>query len=143
MRPCRFAATANLKMVRRVIVDMTAYIVNHQKKNRIFAERERELRHAIKHEAPQRKLIAAAEKLRTAKVAVFKCRFNRNGSRPPHAISLEEMAATNSTLRSWLTRSADEIVAIYRRTQMRQLDTAVPSLTRRFTMVERHRNPQR
>ena len=93
---------------------MTAYIANHEKKNRIFAKRERELLHAIKHSFPDEKLWVAAEKLRSAKIAVFKCRFTKNSENQPYQFAPEEMAAHNRQVQLWLSYSADEIINLYR-----------------------------
>jgi hypothetical protein len=94
---------------------MTAYIANHEKKNRIFAKRERELRHAIKHGFPPEKLMVAAERVRAAKIAVFKCRFSKDSENQPHNFSPEEIAVHDRQVQLWLARSADEIIEVYRR----------------------------
>lgn len=39
----------NLSNLCCVVTRMTSYVANHEKKNRIFAKRERELIHSIKH----------------------------------------------------------------------------------------------
>jgi hypothetical protein len=93
---------------------MTAYIANHEKKNRIFAKREREMLHAIRHGFPAEKLLIAAEKLRAAKMAVFKCRFTKNSENQPYQFAPEEMAAHDRQVQFWLSSSADEIVDMYR-----------------------------
>lgn len=93
---------------------MTAYIANHEKKNRIFAKRERELRHAIRHNFAPEKLVVAAEKLRAAKIGVFKCRFTKHSENQPHSFSPQEMAEHDRDLQSWLSRSTEEIINLYR-----------------------------
>jgi hypothetical protein len=93
---------------------MTAYIANHEKKRRIFAKREREMRHAIKHVAPAEKLRVAAEKLRAAKIGVFKCRYTMNSENQPHDFSPEEAAVHDDEVRRWMSMSAEEIVEMYR-----------------------------
>lgn len=93
---------------------MTSYLANHQKKQRIFAKRERELLHAIKHTFSQEKLLLAAEKLRAAKIGVFKCRFSANNANQPHNFSAEQMAERNEQVRQWLEMSSEEIVNMYR-----------------------------
>lgn len=93
---------------------MTAYIANHEKKHRIFAKRERELLHAIKHSFTEEKLLLTAEKLRAAKVSVFKCSFSKNSINQPHNFSPEEIAADNKQLELWLSMSSEEIVSMYR-----------------------------
>jgi hypothetical protein len=93
---------------------MTAYVANHEKKNRIFAQREQQLRHAIKHGCPTEKLLVAAEKLRAAKIAVYKCRFAKNSSNQPHSFKPDEVAKQDAKLQRWLSMTAAEIVDTYR-----------------------------
>jgi hypothetical protein len=93
---------------------MTAYVANHEKKLRIFAKRERELLHAIKHDAPAEKLSVAAERLRAAKINVYKCRFTKNCENQPHNFSPEEYAENNNELQRWLSMTTDDIVKSYR-----------------------------
>lgn len=93
---------------------MTAYIANHQKKNRIFAKRVRELQHAIKHDYSVEKLVAAAERVREAKMNVFKCQYTKSNSRQPHWFVADRIAAGNKQIQLWLAMSAEEIVAMYR-----------------------------
>jgi hypothetical protein len=100
-----------------VLTKMTAYIANYEKKNRIFAQREQQLRHAIKHNFPTEKILVAAEKLRAAKVAVYKCRFAKNNSSQPHNFKPEEMAKQDTKLQRWLSMTATEIVDAYRVTR--------------------------
>ena len=92
---------------------MTCYVANHEKKNRIFAKREQELRHAIKHNLPADKILLAAEKVRAAKIAVFKCRFTKHSTNQPQSFRPEEIAAHDEELRRWLSMSGDEIVSTY------------------------------
>ena len=93
---------------------MTAYVANHEKKKRIFAKREQEMLHALKHDLSLEKLLVAAEKLRAAKIGVFKCRFSKNSEKQPHSVSPEEMAAHNDEVKLWLEISVDDIVDLYR-----------------------------
>jgi len=93
---------------------MTAYIASHEKKNRIFAKREREMLHAIKHGFPAEKLALAAEKLRVAKINVFKCRFSQDSAKQPHNFSAAEIAEHDKGLQRWLSMTSDEIVDLYR-----------------------------
>jgi hypothetical protein len=93
---------------------VTAYIANHEKKNRIFAKRERALAHAIKHRFSGRKISIAAEKLREAKIAVFKCRFASSTLHEPHTFSAEAIAASNKHVQSWISMSTADIIAMYR-----------------------------
>jgi hypothetical protein len=110
----KFGAKANLEYPVRVSMIMPSYVANHEKKKRIFAKRERELLHAIKHNSPQEKLFLAAENLRTAKIRVFKCRFSANKPNQPHTFSPQEMAAKNKQFQEWLLMSSEEIVDRYR-----------------------------
>ena len=93
---------------------MTAYIASHEKKNRIFAKREREMLHAIKHGFPAEKLALVADKLRVAKINVFKCRFSKNSAKQPHNFSAAELAEYDKQVRRWLSMTSEEIVDVYR-----------------------------
>jgi hypothetical protein len=93
---------------------MTAYVPNHEKKKRIFEKRERELLHAINHDAPIERLLSAAEKVRAAKVSVYKCQSTQNSERQPQSFAADEFAEGNKNLRLWLSMSNDEIIALYR-----------------------------
>jgi hypothetical protein len=94
---------------------MTRYLANHQKKNRIFAKRERELVHAIKNGLPAKELAKRAGRARDAKISVFKCRFAKSTELQPHAFSIEDLAKKDEQVRKWLTASTSEIVEMYRR----------------------------
>lgn len=94
---------------------MTAYIASHEKKNRIFAKRERELIHAIKHQLPDKKLLGLAEKMKLAKLSAIKCRFMKNSSKQPYLFSLTETASKDKGLEHWLSVSLEELVESYRR----------------------------
>jgi len=61
---------------------MTAYVANHLKKKNIFKKREQEFRHAIKNNFSQEKIIKAVEKLRIAKLNVYKAEFSKNSVLP-------------------------------------------------------------
>jgi hypothetical protein len=87
---------------------MTAYIANHQKKKRIFAKREQELEHAIKNNLSLEKIIRAAEKLREAKLNVFKCEFSKDSVLPAHCYVPKDEAKV------WENYSVDEIIEKYR-----------------------------
>lgn len=93
---------------------MTAYIANHQKKNRIFAKRVRELVHAIKNGYSSEKLAVAAERVREAKMNVFKCRFAKSTVSQAHNFSPAELAAGDAKIREWLTMSTAEIIEKHR-----------------------------
>jgi len=87
---------------------MTAYIANHQKKKRIFQKRETEMVHAIKHNYSQEKLEKAAEKLREAKLNVFKSEFSENSVLP--ASSYEPGVKA----KEWEEISVSKIIEQYR-----------------------------
>ena len=93
---------------------MAGYVPNYQKKNRLFAKRERELVHALRNRFSIRKIDLAAEKLRMAKIAVFKSRFARGTALQPHTFSPEEMAARDEQVRKWLSMSTADIIDRYR-----------------------------
>jgi len=93
---------------------MTAYIANHEKKNRLFAKRDRELIHAIKNGFSSKKIGLAAEKVRKAKMAVFKCRFAKSTVLQPYTFSPEEVAANDKQVRDWLSMSTADIIERYR-----------------------------
>lgn len=85
---------------------MSNYIPQNQKKNRLFSKRERELAHAIRHTQPLEKLEALAEKLRAAKMGVFKDRFDQFEGR----IMKEE---DKKLVQKWMTMTNQEILAEY------------------------------
>jgi len=87
---------------------MTAYVANHQKKKRIFEKREQELRHLIKHGSSYEKIAKAAEKLRAARLAIFKSEYSRLSILPAHTYEPGVEA------RQWEIISTDEIVEKYR-----------------------------
>jgi len=86
---------------------MTAYIPYHEKKIRIFEKREQELRHAIINNYSKDKIERCAEKLKTAKLNVFKSRFSENSSRPPHSY------IPNKKAKEWESLSINEIIQKY------------------------------
>ena len=87
---------------------MTAYIANHQKKKKIFQKREQELQHAIKNNFNNEKLIKAAEKLREAKLNVFKSEFSKKSVLPAHKYKPDEKA------KEWELLPAEDIIEKYR-----------------------------
>jgi hypothetical protein len=93
---------------------MAGYLPNYQKKNRIFAKREQELLHAIKHGCPPEKLLKLVEKLRAAKIAVFKSRFAEATLMEPHKFDPHDIASHNRQVQRWISMTADEIVDLYR-----------------------------
>lgn len=86
---------------------MTGYVPYHEKKIRILEKRERELRHAIKNNHSKDKIERCAEKLRTAKLNVFKSRFAQNSSLPPHSYIANEKA------KEWESLPIDKILQKY------------------------------
>lgn len=92
---------------------MAGYVPNYQKKNRIFAKREQELLHAIKHGGSRQTLLKLAEKLRTAKIAVFKSRFAETTLMEPHKFDPHDIALHNGQVQRWISMAADEIVDLY------------------------------
>jgi hypothetical protein len=90
---------------------MTAF--SYEEKKLLFAKRERELNHAIKHGFSDAKLRVAAEKLRAARLGMFKCQFTLRSGDQPYTFSAEAMAQRNADIRAWLSMSAEEIVISY------------------------------
>jgi len=88
---------------------MTAYLANHQKKQRIFKKRERELIHALKNGHSDEKIEKAVEKLRTAKLNTFKSNFSANSVLPA-----EYYEPTNEA-KIWESYSVEEIIELYRK----------------------------
>ena len=87
---------------------MTAYVANHQKKIRILQKREQELTHAIKHDYSDEKLEKAVEKIRAAKLNVFKAQFAKNSALPPHSYT------PNKEAQKWQSMTVAEILEKYR-----------------------------
>ena len=92
---------------------MSNYIPNKQKKNKIFHKREVELRHAIKHGFSSEKIDSAAERLRTAKFAAFKARFDEKSLNPPFKFNLEDGAKLDKGVAKWVSMTTAEIVDEY------------------------------
>ena len=88
---------------------MTCYIANHEKVQRLFAKRERELRHAIHHTSDEAKIVRAAERLREARLKIFKSEFSRRSVLPARYWEPDEAA------RGWQDRPVEEIVEEYRK----------------------------
>jgi len=86
---------------------MTAYIANHQKKKKIFGKREQELKHALKHNYGYEKVARAVEKLREAKLNIFKSEFAKNSVLPASSYEPGDEAL------KWLSYSIDDIKNIY------------------------------
>ena len=87
---------------------MAAYLANHQKKKRLLAKRERELLHALGNDLSDARIIKAAERLRAAKLSIFKMEFSRTSTLPASPYLPEGEAL------EWLEMSVDAIVAKYR-----------------------------
>lgn len=86
---------------------MTAYIANHQKKKNILLKREQELRHALKHQLSNEKLLKVVEKLREAKLNVFKSEFAKNSALPVSSYIPGEEAM------KWKSLLSEEIIELY------------------------------
>ena len=86
---------------------MTAYIANHQKKKRLLQKREAKLLHAIRNGFPTEKIAAAAEKVKEAKLGVFKAMFAKDSVLPA-----SKFEPTNEALR-WQNMTAKEILVLY------------------------------
>jgi len=93
---------------------MTAYVANHEKKNRLFAKRVRELVHSLKNNYSSEKVSIAAEKVRDAKMAAFKCVFAKSTVHHQHTFSPEIMAASDPEIQKWISLSTADIVEMYR-----------------------------
>jgi len=63
---------------------MTAYIADHRKKKAILNKRVEGLRHAIKNGYSAGKIDKEIEKVRSAKLAIFKMEFSRDSLLPAH-----------------------------------------------------------
>ena len=87
---------------------MTAYVANHLKRKGILEKEEQELEHAIRHEFPMTKLVKAANKVRAAKLNVYKSEYARKTSRAPSSYVPDEKA------KRWENYLAEEIIEIYR-----------------------------
>lgn len=87
---------------------MTAYVANHQKKKNLLHKREQELKHALSHAIDDSKLERAAEKVREAKLAVFKALFSQSSVLPPHSYEESDEAI------KWLNMPVSEIIRLYR-----------------------------
>lgn len=87
---------------------MPAYVANHQKKKRIFEKREQKLRHLIKNGSSYEKIAKAVEKLRVARLAIFKSEYSRLSVLPAHTYEPGEES------KQWEIIPADEIVEKYR-----------------------------
>jgi len=88
---------------------MTAYIANHQKKKKIFQKREAELRHAMNHHFSEEKIAKAAEKLREAKLNVFKSEFSKQSVLPANRYVPDKDA------KYWETLSIENIISQYQK----------------------------
>ena len=90
---------------------MTGYWANYQKKNRLFRLRERALRDAIRNDYGLEKVLKAAERLREAKIAVFKSRLSEKLVLPAQLFSLEDIAKKDKAVSKWISMTTEEIVA--------------------------------
>ncbi len=89
---------------------MSNYIPNGEKKNRMFTKRVRNLVHALQNDFSGEKIAALAEKVREAKMGVFKCRYAEFAE--PHTFSPEDMAANNEQVHLWISMSTADIIEL-------------------------------
>lgn len=82
-------------------------IPDHNKTYRVFHKREAELQHAIKNGHSHEKLIKSAEKLREAKLKIFKSKFSAHSVLPASAYKPSGEAL------EWERLSVDEILQKY------------------------------
>jgi hypothetical protein len=98
---------------------MSNYIPNHQKTQRVFTKRETELRHAIRHEFSRERIVRAAEKLREARLKIFKSEFSR----------CSVLQATSwkpcEEAQRWQAMPVDEIIEQYRENAAVEGDSSV------------------
>lgn len=92
---------------------MTGYLVNHQKKLKVFEKREEELRHAIRHDLSPERTGRAAERLREAKFAIFKSKFSQHSVLPANRFSIEKAAEDKPAVRKWVEMTTEEIIEKY------------------------------
>ena len=83
---------------------MTAYVADHLKKKAILNKRVAGLQHAVKNGYPNEKIEKAVEKVRAAKLAIFKMEFSRDSVLPAHAYVPTEKAL------KWQQMSIEEIM---------------------------------
>ena len=83
---------------------MTAYIADHRKKKAILKKRLTGLQHAIKNSFPLEKIEKEVEKVRAAKLAIFKMEFSRDSVLPAH-----DYEPTTKAI-EWQNKSVEEIV---------------------------------
>jgi hypothetical protein len=83
---------------------MTAYIADHGKKKSILEKRVKGLQHALKNEYSREKIEKEAERVRAAKLAVFKMEFSRGSILPAHDYEPTEKAL------EWEGKSIEDII---------------------------------
>ena len=83
---------------------MTAYLVNHQKKKNILKKRVDGLKHAVKNGFSEEKIEIEAEKVRAAKLAIYKMSFSRDSALPAHDYEPSKEAL------EWEKKSSSEIL---------------------------------
>ena len=88
---------------------MTCYIADHRKTRCVFNKREVQLKHSIRHCFGRDKIIKAAEKLRDAKLKIFKSDFSRSSILPASSWC-PDLEAQN-----WQSMPVDEIIELYQR----------------------------
>jgi len=90
---------------------MTAYIADHRKKKAILNKRVEGLRHAIKNGYSAGKIDKEIEKVRSAKLAIFKMEFSRDSLLPAHDYEPTVKAD------EWREKSKDEILREFKITK--------------------------
>ncbi|MCP4675306.1 MAG: DUF4175 domain-containing protein [Deltaproteobacteria bacterium] len=90
---------------------MSNYIPNYKKKKNFFLQREQELRHALRNNAPDAKVKRAVDRLRAAKFQIFKAERARIipiGGRDEYFIEKIENGEE-----FWTQLTDEEIVEMY------------------------------
>lgn len=98
---------------------MPSYLANHQKTRRVFRKREKQLEHAIRHDFSRDRIVKAAERLREARLKVFKSDFAKSSVRQATTWQPNEEA------KRWQAMPVDEIIERYRKKA--ELDKTIDS----------------
>jgi len=88
--------------------EMTAYIVNHRKKKAILEKRVAGLQHAVKNSFSREKIEKEVEKVRAAKLAIFKMEFSKNTTLPAHSYEPQGEALV------WESMAVEDILSEYK-----------------------------
>ncbi len=90
---------------------MTNYVPDYKKKIRILEKRERELHHALKNEFSIQKIAAVAEKVRIAKLNMYKARLAQIPPADGRWERREKLWKAKSE--QWQSHTLEEIVRRY------------------------------